>query len=390
MTVPDYQTIMLPLLRFVADGQPHPLRDCVEYLAEHFGLTGQERAERVSSGGLLFDNRVRWARQYLSASRLISSPERGALQITERGKHVLAESPAKLDKAFLRRFPEFLEYIEPRTKEKDQPADQMDVPQANVGIAEDSHHDEPGKLVRSFSDAAEEILEHHAGRKPMHYRALTEKALELGLVRTQGQTPEATLNAQIAADIERRSRRGEAQRFVRLGQGLVGLAKWTEGDGLAVQIERHNTRVRRELLSRLGAMPPTDFEALIGQLLVALGFQEVTVTSRSGDGGIDVRGTLVVGDVIRTRMAVQVKRWKSNVQAPIVQQVRGSLGTHDQGLIITTSSFSSGARVEAERTDAVPVALMNGEQLVTLLVENNIGVRRSSHDLIELADVAEV
>ena len=66
------------------------------------------------------------------------------------------------------------------------------------------------------------------------------------------------------------------------------------------------------------------------------------VTAKSGDGGIDVRGTMVTGDVIRTRMAVQVKRWKNNVQAPTVQQVRGSLGTHDQGFIITTSDFSTG------------------------------------------------
>ncbi len=123
---------------------------------------------------------------------------------------------------------------------------------------------------------------------------------------------------------------------------------------------------------------------IVGQLLVALGFQDVSVTSRSGDGGIDVRGTLVVGEVIRTRMAVQVKRWRANVQAPIVQQVRGSLGTHDQGLIITTSDFSPGARSEAERANAVPVALMNGEQLVVLLVQHDLGVRRDSYDLIEL------
>ena len=145
----------------------------------------------------------------------------------------------------------------------------------------------------------------------------------------------------------------------------------------------------RQLLAHLATISPAEFEALIGRLLVALGFQEVLVTGRSGDGGIDVRGTLVVGDVIRTRMAVQVKRWKANVQAPIVQQVRGSLGTHDQGLIITTSDFSSGARTEAERVNAVPVALMNGEQLVRLLVEHEIGVRRVPYDLIELSSMTE-
>jgi restriction system protein len=78
------------------------------------------------------------------------------------------------------------------------------------------------------------------------------------------------------------------------------------------------------------------------------------------------------------------------VQAPTVQQVRGSLGTHDQGLIITTSDFSVRARAEAERPNADPVALMNGEQLVALLVEHSIGVRRASHDILTLADAAEV
>jgi restriction system protein len=102
-----------------------------------------------------------------------------------------------------------------------------------------------------------------------------------------------------------------------------------------------------------------------------------------------VRGTLVVGDVIRTRMAVQVKRWKKNVQAPVVQQVRGSLGAHEQGLIITTSDFSSGARSEAARPDATPVALMPGEQLVTLLIAHDIGVRRTKHDRIELGDALD-
>jgi len=99
-----------------------------------------------------------------------------------------------------------------------------------------------------------------------------------------------------------------------------------------------------------------------------------------------VRGTLVVGDVIRTRMAIQVKKWKQNIQAPIIQQVRGSLGTHEQGLIITTSDFSDGARKEAARPDATPVALMSGEQLVLLMVEYGIGVTRVSYDLIELGE----
>jgi restriction system protein len=237
----------------------------------------------------------------------------------------------------------------------------------------------------SFTDAAEVVLEQFGHKQPMHYKAITEKALAFSLVSTKGLTPEATLYAQVLTETRRRARRGEPPRFIMHGKGMIGLAKWVTG-GLAFQIEQHNAGVRKKLLAQLMAMDPPEFEALIVELLVSLGFDDVTMTPASWDGGIDVRGTLVVGDVIRTRMAVQVKRWKRNVQAPTVQQVRGSLGTHEQGLIVTTSDFGKGARAEAERSNAVPVALMNGEQLVRLLVENDIGVHRTKYDLIELGE----
>ena len=85
-------------------------------------------------------------------------------------------------------------------------------------------------------------------------------------------------------------------------------------------------------------------------------------------------------------MAVQVKKWKlkNNIQAPTVQQVRGSLGAHEQGLIITTSNFSRGAVREAAQADKTPIALMNGEQFVSLLMEHDIGVERTSPDLFEI------
>ncbi len=242
-----------------------------------------------------------------------------------------------------------------------------------------------GEGTLSFTDAAEQVLTRFGKSLAMHYRDITAKALELGLVATQGKTPEATMYSQILLENARREKRGESPRFFRHGKGFIGLTQRTR-PGLAEQIGAHNAAVRKRLHARLRELPPEEFETLVGTLLGALGFADVLVTARSGDGGIDVRGTLVVGDVIRTRMAVQVKRWKHNVQAPIIQQVRGSLGAHDQGLIITTSDFSKGAREEAAQTDKTPVALMNGEQFVALLVEHNILVRRTSHDLIELGE----
>ena len=243
----------------------------------------------------------------------------------------------------------------------------------------------------SFTDAAQRVLAQFANQQPMHYQEITRKALELGLIATAGQTPAATMYAVILTEIDRTAKRGEAPRFTKHGKGLVGLTEWDVKDqGLAVLIEQHNRATRSQLHARLYSMKPAEFEALVGRLLTALGFDAVAVTSLGNDGGIDVRGTLVVGDVIRTRMAVQVKRWKKNVQAPVVQQVRGSLGAHEQGLIITTSNFSPGARTEAARADTIPVALMDGNQLINLLIENDIGVQRTKHDLIKLGEDEEM
>ena len=257
-----------------------------------------------------------------------------------------------------------------------------------VGGHPPSPEDDPEPVSLSFLDAAEMVLEEYAGGQPMHYRDITRKALDLHLITTGGLTPEATMYAGILTEIQRQIKRGELPRFEKSGKGYVGLTRWHE-QGLPYQIEVHNREVRERLLQRIRTMDPIAFEELVGELLAKIGFEDVAVTRASNDGGIDVRGTLVSGDVIQTRMAVQVKRWKSNVQAPVVQQVRGSLGAHEQGLIITTGDFSAGARQEAEQPDKTPIALMNGKQMVNLLIEYDIGVLRTNYDLIDLEEGEE-
>ena len=239
----------------------------------------------------------------------------------------------------------------------------------------------------SFTDAAEKALNDFGHKSPVHYRTITETAIKEGWLATAGKTPPASMYSQLITEIRRDKSHGRLPRFVQHGKGYFGLSKWM-GRGLAFEIEQHNRRVRQKLHANLLKMDPGEFEDLVGRLLAELGFEGIEVTRRSGDGGIDVRGRLVVGDVIATQMAVQVKRWKikNHVQAPVVQQVRGSLGTHEQGLIITTSDFSPGAKREAERPNAVPVALMNGDKLVELLGEYQVGIRRQAHDLFELEE----
>lgn len=108
MPIPDYQTAMLPLLRLAGDDNEHKFRDAVERLAQEFALTGDERSEMLPSGTApLFDNRIGWARTYLKQAGLLTSPKRGLLRITERGKSLLAEHPTRIDAELLDRFDEF-------------------------------------------------------------------------------------------------------------------------------------------------------------------------------------------------------------------------------------------------------------------------------------------
>jgi restriction system protein len=238
----------------------------------------------------------------------------------------------------------------------------------------------------TYLDAAERVLAKNEAKTPLSSKVITERAIAAKYIAPNGLTPAQTMYVQLMTDVKRRTRRGDEPRFTQLAGGLFGLAEWGSGD-LSSEITAHNKKVKAALLDSLKAMKPEAFEALVGELLTALGFVDVVVTKRHHDGGIDVFGNLVIGDVINVRMAVQVKRWKNNVQAPTVQAVRGAHGAHYQSLIVTTSGFAPGARVEAGLPDREPVGLMNGEELVSLLVEHEIGVARSNHDILAMTSL---
>lgn len=111
--IPDFQTIMMPLLKEIQDGKEYHFRQIVEKLAIVFGLTEEERRELLPSGQQpVFDNRVGWARTYMLKAGLLESPRRGFIKITERGKEVLNKGIEKIDNDFLMQFDEFKEFRE--------------------------------------------------------------------------------------------------------------------------------------------------------------------------------------------------------------------------------------------------------------------------------------
>lgn len=114
---------MLPLLRLGADGEPFTQKQAVATLADEMGLSDADRSELLSSGQTRIFNRVAWARTCLKAAGLLASPSRGVSVITDRGRGVLAEPPARIDIKFLDRFPEFVEFRRPKAKAEATAAD---------------------------------------------------------------------------------------------------------------------------------------------------------------------------------------------------------------------------------------------------------------------------
>ena len=111
MAIPDYQSIMLPLLQFAGDRLEHSLREAIDSLGEQFGLTNDERKQLLPSGQQeVFHNRVGWARTYLSKAGLLLATRRGHFQIAPEGLNVLDRSPARIDVKFLAQFDEFRQF----------------------------------------------------------------------------------------------------------------------------------------------------------------------------------------------------------------------------------------------------------------------------------------
>jgi len=102
----------------------------------------------------------------------------------------------------------------------------------------------------------------------------------------------------------------------------------------------------------------------------------VVVTGRSGDGGIDGHGTLQVNPLVSFKVLFQCKRFKDVVSAPQIRDFRGAMqGRADKGIIITTGAFTSEARKEATRDGVLPIELVDGEKIINMFVELELGLR---------------
>ena len=288
MPIPDFQSIMLPLLKILADGKVYKYREIFEALVREFQVTEAERKEMLPSGQQeIFANRVGWAKTYLKKAGLIDSPQRATFVISEKGKEILSQNLDHIDTKFLRQFPEFQEFTR--------------VNKQNETITLESN--------LSTSD--------------------------------QEQNPEELLE----------------NSYQEIRQALA-----------------------TDLLFILRKLSPDDFEKLVVELLVKMGYggsirDAGKAVGKSGDQGIDgiIKEDRLGLDIIY----IQAKRWADNnaVGRPEIQKFVGALAGQGakKGIFITTSYFTQEALEYAPRNE-IKIVLIDGEELGQLMIDYNLGV----------------
>ncbi len=140
---------------------------------------------------------------------------------------------------------------------------------------------------------------------------------------------------------------------------------------------------REQLLELIMEIHFSGFERLCQRLLREAGFQQVSVTGRSGDNGIDGEGILEVNPFVTFKVLFQCKRYKGSVGAPVIRDFRGAmLGRAEKGIILTTGSFTQDAKREARRDGAPPVELVDGDKLVEMFEKLELGLTaRTTFDI---------
>jgi restriction system protein len=302
MAVPDFQTLMLPVLERLG-ARSWRTTDLVDSLSGQFHLSAEEAAELLPSGRQTrLANRVHWALAYLSKSGLISRVSRGEHEVTEAGRRVLLAPPERITIAY---------------------------------------------LVQNFPGA-------RAFRTP-------------GSGDVSGRMPDE--------------------------DGLTAPTASTPDDAIDTAIASIEAKVRQDLLERLLEAPPSFFERVVVDLLLAMGYGSTAedagrTLGGSGDGGVDgvIREDRLGLDLIY----IQAKRYRDGpVSADQLRSFAGALDDKGarKGVFITTSRFTADAQGFAKRQQMKRIALVDGEKLTNLMLRHDVGVRPARTIVVKKLDL---
>ena len=284
MPIPTYNQMLLPMLEFIKNGKPYTMSQTVDYMADYYQLTPEERVLMIPSGQSSYiRGRTGWCRTYLHKAGLIFLPERGYIQITQQGLDVLAEKPKFIDVKYLKKFPGFLNFL--------------------------TYKKEPSETV---------VAVEHADQSPE--------------------------------------------------------------DMLYTSYEILQKNLAGELLEQIKKSSPRFFEQLVIDVLLAMGYggsrtDAGKLVGGAGDGGID--GIINEDKLGLDVIYLQAKRWEGLVGSKEIRNFVGSLVGRkaNKGVFITTSSYTKDA-IQYAADVQHKVILIDGDKLVDLMIEYNVGVSK--------------
>lgn len=249
-------------------------------------------------------------------------------------------------------------------------------------------------------DAAKEALAILGA--PSSVKQIYAKIMERSLFKFGAKDPIAVLRVQIERHCEQTSWSCEAKNkyFKKDEEGLFSLLTYEQKPLLQDCISENsldNLTLVKELAKKLKqttinhiidhlySLEPEEFESFCQRFLERYGFEEMVVTQRGRDGGIDVHGYLEVG-ISQLHVAAQCKRYKrsNKVSRPDISQFRGDIqGEYQQGIFITTSEFTQEAQDIAFKRGCVPIVLIDGQTLAEIMIDREIGVTRNNIPIYE-------
>ncbi len=172
-------------------------------------------------------------------------------------------------------------------------------------------------------------------------------------------------------------------KFVR--QRKDGLKALQQKKDITADTEESLELWKDELLNEIKQKSPEAFERLCQRILREAGFIQVTVTGRSGDGGIDGTGIVRIGGFLSFRVIFQCKRYQGSVSSQQIREFKGTMvGRADKGLFMTTGTFTRDAKLEASRDGAPPVDLVDGELLAEKMKELRLGVNVTTKEVVSV------
>ena len=295
MAIPDYETLMLPILQYLSDSNVKKTREIINQIIQKFEITPDETKKLIPSGrAKLIDNRVGWACTYLRKYGLISSPQRGQNRITHEGLDLLSKNPDRIDSKLLKKL-----YQE----------------------------DTSGSSLDNNSEILTE-------------NEITDK------------TP----------------------------QEIIG-----------IQNEIIKQSLANDLLSYIHQIEPEQFEQLVVDLLLAMGYGGTvedagSAIGQSSDGGID---GLIKEDVLGLdTIYLQAKRWQNTVPIKEIRDFAGALLSKrsNKGVFITTSNFPPSAHEFVSTIDR-KIILIDGKRLAELMIKFNLGVSIKEQISIKEIDI---